>query len=42
MIHMKIHFGYKCSETQSPRAFFRTYFYDSQIIMLKVLYQIFT
>ena len=24
---MKLHFGYKCSETQSPRTFFHTYFH---------------
>ena len=23
---MKLHFGYKCSETQNPRTFFHTYF----------------
>ena len=32
---MKLHFGYKCSETQNPRSFFHTFFHKIAFFIRK-------
>ena len=32
---MKLHFGYKCSETQNPRTFFHTFFHKIAFFIRK-------